>query len=415
MKRGMLSDYFSGVGVKKLVAVDTLHTTSTQHEINGSKVLTKILGTVERKRPPGQPDERFRGTYMWIGAEQEAITEEGRLSWYDSRKKKTHRHAEWRLYYQGNPVTELMREDDTLFVAKRNDDHLFFVVVPQGSTIESQLIWLFGIDDSPELSFEQKEIGTDTDAVLDFAARYILDELGIEPEEPEADLLDRLIKPFGLKFPKTAVISKLARDSLPAIDPIADPDAAVVAWMDREEQLFRRLERHVIADRIVKGFAAGGEIDVDGFLDFSKSVRGRRMSRAGSALENHLEAIFQLHGVRYVRGKETENRNKPDFLFPGQTEYRDATFPDGHLTMLGSKSTLKDRWRQVTREAKRIPAKHLLTLEPGISEHQTDQMIGEGIQLVIPRPLHTTFKPAQQAWLMDLRSFLDLVLKRQAA
>ena len=46
----------------------------------------------------------------------------------------------------------------------------------------------------------------------------------------------------------------------------------------------------------------------------------------GHALENHLEALFHAHGVRYARGAETENRNKPDFLFPGQGEYRDKAF-----------------------------------------------------------------------------------------
>lgn len=43
-------------------------------------------------------------------------------------------------------------------------------------------------------------------------------------------------------------------------------------------------------------------------------------------------------------------------------------------TMLGVKSTCKDRWRQVLSEAKRIDNKHLATLEPGISENQTAEM-----------------------------------------
>ena len=42
--------------------------------------------------------------------------------------------------------------------------------------------------------------------------------------------------------------------------------------------------------------------------------------------------------------------------------------------MLGAKSTCKDRWRQVLAEDEKISRKHLLTLEPGISEPQTHQM-----------------------------------------
>src|SRR3546814_12096151 len=95
---------------------------------------------------------------------------------------------------------------------------------------------------------------------LDFAARYIQDELGIDAEEPEADRLDGLIVRFGLKFPTTKVFSELARKSLPEVDPRDCPDAALLALMEREELLFRRLERHIVAARISSGLlAAGGD------------------------------------------------------------------------------------------------------------------------------------------------------------
>src|SRR3546814_20845565 len=90
-----------------------------------------------------------------------------------------------------------MRPGDTLFLARRRDDQLFFIVTPEGSTIESQLLWLFGLNEQPGLQFEQREVTPDNDAELDFAARYILDELGIDAEEPEADRLDGLIVRFG--------------------------------------------------------------------------------------------------------------------------------------------------------------------------------------------------------------------------
>lgn len=81
--------------------------------------------------------------------------------------------------------------------------------------------------------------------------------------------------------------------------------------------------------------------------------------------------------------------------------------------MLGAKSTCKDRWRQVLSEAARIEDKHLLTLEPGISENQTDEMRTKRLQLVLPSRLHGTYRPAQQGWLMSLTGFLDLVQNRQ--
>jgi len=81
-----------------------------------------------------------------------------------------------------------------------------------------------------------------------------------------------------------------------------------------------------------------------------------------------MEQIFREHDIIYTRGGITEGRLKPDFIFPGITHYHDMAFPENVLTMLAAKTTCKDRWRQIRNEAKRIPVKHLLTLEPGISE-----------------------------------------------
>ncbi|MGE0283116.1 MAG: type II restriction endonuclease [Rhizobiaceae bacterium] len=183
--------------------------------------------------------------------------------------------------------------------------------------------------------------------------------------------------------------------------------------MEREEQLFRRLEWRIVAERINQGFSLADGADVDGFISFSLSVQNRRKARAGAALENHIAAVLEASGIRFGHGVETENRNKPDFLFPGQTEYRDATFPASRLTMLGSKSTVKDRWRQVLSEAMRIEQKHLLTLEPGVSENQTDEMRAKRLQLVVPKKIHQTYRPIHQGWLMSLAGFLTLVSDRQ--
>lgn len=413
VRRGYLSDHFSAVAAKRLATVDTITALSNQHEVTGSKVLRQILGHATRSKPRGGDDTRYDATYIWLGGEQEALSEDGKLSWYDSRANDPKRSAEWRLYYQGNPVTELMQPGDSLFLARRPDDHLLFIVTPDGTNIQSQLVWLFGLIEQPGFEFQQREITPENGGEIDFAVRYILDELGIEASEPEADMLDGLIERFGLKFPKTRVFSELARTSLTEISPLDDPDAALLAWMDREELMFRRLERRIVAERIANGFAGPDGADVEGFLKFSLTVQNTRKSRVGLALENHLEAIFAARNIRYARGTETENKNKPDFMFPGKAEYQNPYFPAERLTMLGSKSTLKDRWRQVLSEAERITTKHLLTLSPGISENQTNEMQAKSLQLVVPRKLHETYRASQRDWLMDMRSFLELVVKRQ--
>ncbi len=96
-----------------------------------------------------------------------------------------------------------------------------------------------------------------------------------------------------------------------------------------------------------------------------------------------------------------------------QTLSNDRTFDALNLTMLGVKSSCKDRWRQVLAEADRVDRKHLLTLEAAISKNQTDEMNSKSLQLVIPKALHDTYLPEQQAWLMDVSEFTELVLARQ--
>jgi hypothetical protein len=154
-------------------------------------------------------------------------------------------------------------------------------------------------------------------------------------------------------------------------------------------------------------------VDVEGFLRFSLSVQNRRKSRVGLAFENHLEILLGQHGIRFSRTAVTENRSKPDFLFPSAEAYADAGFDASRLTMLGVKSTCKDRWRQILAEADRIPEKHLLTLEPAISRQQTDEMREKRVRLVVPFELHETYLQEQRDWLLDLREMISMVRARQ--
>ncbi len=283
--------------------------------------------------------------------------------------------------------------------------------MPGGSTSERQLSWLFDLRPGGQ-RFVSRELADDGPE-LGFAAHYILDELGVEIEEPDADRLDWIIERFGTDFPSTAEFSATARATLVGVCAGDDPDAALVAWLNHEEALFRRLERRIISTRLEEGFTDGNELHVEGFVRFSLSVHNRWKARMGYALENHLEAVFREFGVDYVRGAVTENNHRPDFLFPSIEAYRAAPRKGSRgLAMLGAKSTCKDRWRQVLVEASKIRRKHLLTLEPGISESQTLQMEESNLQLVVPRPIHESYTDEQRDWLWSLLDFIRDVNRR---
>jgi hypothetical protein len=92
-------------------------------------------------------------------------------------------------------------------------------------------------------------------------------------------------------------------------------------------------------------------------------------------------------------------------------EYKDPNYPVHDIFIVGVKRTCKDRWRQVTREAPRVTRKHILTLQPGISSRQFEEMMSLNISLVVPKQYHSDFPPDTRSSLLSIRSFLDDVME----
>lgn len=407
MKKGYLSQYFKGAAVKLLSSVEADVLTSNQHEFNGVKELKDILGEPTEK-------EHYPAKFMYLtDQDDQPITEDGFLTWYDARQKARIEHNvmrwECRLYFPTNLVSQLANAGDILVIAKQTDNTLLAIVAEAETTIAQQILWLFGFSDLSHPGFsvrDELESGQDR---IEFASRFILENIGISIELNEDTYLDDMLVKFKGGFPTTREFSSYARSTLPDVIAQDGQDETLMAWMEREEILFRTLEKHLLADRLSRGFDG----DVDGFISLSLSVQNRRKSRAGLAFENHLEVLFQECNIKYSRTPVTENKAKPDFIFPGQVEYQDLNFNVLNLTMLGVKSSCKDRWRQVLVEADRIKNKHLLTLEASISKNQTNEMMSKNLQLVIPNEIQKTYTAKQQQWLINVTEFVDLVQNRQ--
>jgi len=410
MKQGFLSQYFEGAALKRLSAVEADVIRSNQHEFNGVEGLRDIIG-----EPDGKV--RFDAKFLYLtDQDTEPVLEDGFLTWYDARQKARIERGvmrwEYRLYFPTNLVSQCAAEGDLLVIAKRSDNTLLAIVAEKDTTIERQIMWLFGFSSLTHPGFSIKsELETEQDRI-GFAARIVLEQIGVEIEEEAPNFLDQMLNRFHGAFPKTIEFSAYARGTIRDLTSHDDPDVALVAWMEREEILFRTLEKHLLGEKL-RVLTRKGVEDPEPFIKLIQSTLQRRRSRAGSAFENHLEQVFTDHGITYTRTGVTENRLKPDFIFPCIGHYHDETFPQQRLTMLGVKTTCKDRWRQILNEAARIDDKHLITLEPSISKAQTSEMQIERVQLVIPKGLHPTYTPDQQNWLMDVDSFIDLARQRQ--
>lgn len=403
MKKGYLSEYFSGVAMKTLRAVEADTAKSNQHEFNGVAALKRLFGAAAATT-------RYYATFIYLADEESEVPviSEGYVSWYDARRAHATR-SEYRLYFPETEVSVRAAPGDLLVIGTKQDGSVLVIIAEAGSTVANQVKWLFGFPDTPGDRFEVRAEEESDRVKIEFASRLILEQIGVVQEEVTDDHLETMLNEFNGMFPATRIFSKFARSTLPGLDPRQDPDAVLISWMDREEQLFRTLERHLVSKRLVTGF----ENDVDGFLSFSLSVQNRRKSRVGHALENHLQEIFECCEVMHDRACITENKSKPDFIFPGISNYQDPSFDTERLTMLGVKSTCKDRWRQVLAEADRIENKHLLTLEPSISVAQTSEMRDKKVTLVLPKGLHSTYSAEQQSWLLSLNDFIQLVLAKQ--
>ena len=395
-----LADYFKGVAAKRLSAVEAHPERSNQHEFNGVTTLRNMLGDDRVELPT---------RFIYLTDDDAALTADGSCTWYDARENHPTR-TEYRFYFPSNAVMDAASAGDLILFCLNQDGTMMIVIGPNGTTSDHQLQWLFDVQLAADNSRLVIGPAARMESEIGFAGQYILEELGVElASETDEGLLQQMLALYGGSFPSTAVFSDFARSTLGEVNPNDGPDEALMAWFEQEEKLFRTYEKHIVAERIQEGFGD----DVDSFISYSLSVLNRRKSRVGFALENHLEKVFTEMGLDYSAQCVTEGRKKPDFIFPGCTDYHHPNVNTNDLLMLGVKTTCKDRWRQVLSEAAKIPCKHLLTLEPGISTNQTDEMQASNLRLVIPAQIHETYTQGQQGWLLNVAQFIDLVKAKQ--
>ncbi|HIZ33520.1 MAG TPA: type II restriction endonuclease [Candidatus Bacteroides merdigallinarum] len=265
-------------------------------------------------------------------------------------------------------------------------------------------------------------LGTDDD-IDGFLASFNLspDEINrlidvagsIKPEERLLQLFEEFTARFS-GFPETRQMAAGAREcynkvgNLSAHTLMTCPDDILLGWIDTEFRLFKYMEEKVYGDLVSRPFGT-----VDAFVQAANEVLNRRKSRAGKSLEHHLADIFTGNGLIFEEQAVTEDNKKPDFLFPNGECYHNLLFPADDLTVLGAKTTCKDRWRQVLTEADRVEEKFLFTLQQGISRNQLKEMADSHLTLVVPHKYVTSFPPEWRDKLQDLAGFIRLVKEKQ--
>ena len=236
-------------------------------------------------------------------------------------------------------------------------------------------------------------------------------QYGVIQPETEDECIDRHFRTFaGLltEFPPGKVFSSEARKALKDCVKHFDQltaDNALMASMDGEYKLFRLAERQICQKEFRQLFR-----DVDDFLHTASSIMNRRKSRAGRALENHVGQVLIDAEIPHEMRPNIDG--KPDIVIPSKAAYYDNTYPLDKLFIVGVKTTCKDRWRQVTREGKRVPEKHILTIQQGISTNQLNDMHEENVTLVVPKRLHKDYPKERDITLLTVEEFVSKVHTR---
>jgi hypothetical protein len=187
---------------------------------------------------------------------------------------------------------------------------------------------------------------------------------------------------------------------------ITDPDRILIEWTDDEYKLFRAIENARYGAKVQKGFTS-----VDSFVVLANKVLNRRKSRAGKSLEHHLAEIFDKNHIAYTPQATTEGNKKPDFIFPSEEAYHDASFSIEKLCSLAAKTTCKDRWRQILNEGDRFRdrTKYLCTMQQGISSAQMDEMEAENVVLVVPKEYIPSYPRDHRDQIWTIAKFIDFV------
>lgn len=221
---------------------------------------------------------------------------------------------------------------------------------------------------------------------------------------------DQIPATWFQKFPTGAEIIEKVINMRP--DTLLPPDKRLMRRRQCEFEIFRSVEAATEIPAIKSGFG-----NIDDFIARAQTILQRRKSRSGRSLELQTKAIFTeerlIEGTDFSHQPESEGGKKPDFLFPSASAYADSAYPAGKLRMLAVKTTCRDRWRQILNEADRIPQKHLLTLQEGVSESQFREMTAAGVRLVVPSPLVETYPKEVRPHLQSFESFIgDIRLLR---
>lgn len=172
----------------------------------------------------------------------------------------------------------------------------------------------------------------------------------------------------------------------------APGDAIMKISRDIEYALYKRAERRYRAAEVIRIITNGGTDIVSsvvrGFSDLDAtflSASQHRKSRAGRSFERHISRLLCDGRIAFEEQTITGGR-RPDFVLPSLLAMKAINRIFEEALVLSAKTTLRERWKQVTME-KFNCALFLATVDDRVSSAAIDDMHNQGIHLVVPESL----------------------------
>ena len=234
----------------------------------------------------------------------------------------------------------------------------------------------------------------------------LYDAAAMPQEDPDSCITRRFSKfvaPLKKDFPSPKHFAEATFNALAdcfSSFSAADSDTKLLQLLDYEYRLFKLAERRIYSGILTSPFQS-----IDHFLQIASSIMNRRKKRAGISLENHVETVLKDAAIPFASHPKVDD-TAPDFIIPSVEAYNDRSYPSDKLFVLALKTTCKDRWRQILNEAPRIPLKHLLTVQQGISQNQLTEISRSNVSLIVPESLHSCYPGSGRKSLLTVESFV---------
>jgi hypothetical protein len=310
----------------------------------------------------------------------------------------------------------------------RNDHYVCATV---DAACDDALLLLDSLDLSPEFSI----------GILDLSAVFAAEHtkvLTFAEQLLQAWLAGAIVdfaEEQGL-MPPTATLAAMARanflreQGLKTLNPFElETPGDVVRTISRviEWNLFREFQRRERAIELVRllfgdtprdfdlKIVIGQLVDSVSAIDrLMLSASQQRKSRAGYSFEHQIEALLIDGRIPFEKQVIIESKKRPDFVLPSLTHLREPAGAAAGL-ILSAKTTLRERWKQVSLEMKGSDL-FLTTVDEDVSANAIEDMADLDIQLVVPESLKcsTDTEYVRHDNIIDFRTFFrdELGMKR---